>query len=122
MEQLEKLNNFNLIKYTNHYVLTIDKGYQVVTYQGDTLADVLQQLAEAKKPPKVAPTATPELDMIARALKELEPIEGYQRPSATGYNRLDIQRCKWCGRRCETDYHPECLALKQQLQKKTSNK
>lgn len=49
VDELEKLSNFNLIKYTDHYVLTIDRGMgKPIIYEGDTLGEVLQQLTKDK--------------------------------------------------------------------------
>lgn len=41
-EMLKKLTNFNLIKYTGHYALTIDRGMGApVIIQGESLEAVL---------------------------------------------------------------------------------
>lgn len=47
MDELEKLSNFNLIKYTGWYVLTIDRGMgKVVVFQSDRLENVFWQLEQ----------------------------------------------------------------------------
>ncbi len=45
LETLSRLSNFNLIKYFDHYVLTIDKGIgKPIIFEGDTISDVVAQL------------------------------------------------------------------------------
>lgn len=40
-ELLNTLDNFNLIKYTDHHVLTIDRGMgRPIIIEGDTLVDI----------------------------------------------------------------------------------
>ncbi len=40
-EELTKLSNFNLIKYTDHYVLTIDRGIgRPIIIEGDNLEQI----------------------------------------------------------------------------------
>lgn len=42
---LTSLSNFNLIKYTSHYALTIDRGMGKPTIiQGESLGDILKGL------------------------------------------------------------------------------
>lgn len=44
-EELVKLENFNLIKYTGHYVLSIDGGMGApIIIQGDDLEEIIKEL------------------------------------------------------------------------------
>ena len=48
MDTLERLSNFNLIHYTGHYVLTIDRGMGgAIIYQGKSIAEVVQKYKDA---------------------------------------------------------------------------
>lgn len=44
-ERLSKLKNFNLIKYTGHYALTIDRGMGApIIIQGNSLDEIADHL------------------------------------------------------------------------------
>lgn len=46
LEALSNLKNFNLLKYTDHYVLTIDPGMgKPIIFEGDYLEEVLEALS-----------------------------------------------------------------------------
>jgi len=48
--ELTQLKNFNLIKYTNHYALTIDRGMgKPLIFQADNLEDILHQLLNSEE-------------------------------------------------------------------------
>lgn len=44
-ELFRELENFNLIKYTGHYVFTIDNGMgKPIIFQGEELLDVIREV------------------------------------------------------------------------------